>query len=144
MRKCLWKIVNSKVYILLKRGVFMEDFLFGHQGSPTHNEEDYERFLAENMYWDKINNPKRTRNISESMLRKYKEFVKKTIEQELFPQAVFLHVSEKRSLFREILNYTKLNGERRGTKIPLDDCSDSQIGKAFRNTYNTALRAISS
>ena len=52
----------------------------------------------------------------------------------------FRETGKKRKLL-EILDYTHLTG-RNGERIPLEDCSDARIGRAFRNMYRTAQRFL--
>lgn len=121
--------------------------------ASLHENEEKERNLAEDIYLQMkgerleklagippIKKHRKRKQISKPMLRKYKLFVKKTKEQELNPDAVFMYVPEKRSLLREVMNYSQLKGE--GRRIPIDECSDSQVGKAFQNIYNTASKTI--
>jgi len=123
---------------------------FGDNPDPA--QENLERGLAETIYLqqkaerlEKLVKQKKSRkrkNISTSMLRKYKLFIKKTDNQRLNPKAIFMYTNEKRSLLREVMSYTKLKGDK--GRVPIDDCSKSQIGKAFRNNYDTAISALDS
>ena len=124
--------------------------------NPDPRNEAYERKLSEQIYWERkaehleelvklkipIGKSRKRKKIPDSRIRKYKLLIKKTNEQGLNPEAVFMYVSEKRSLLREVMGYTQLKGKE--GRISLDECSESQIGKSFRNNYKTAFRAISS
>jgi hypothetical protein len=74
------------------------------------------------------------KSISEDMLEKYKLFAEKSDTQGLNPDSIFLNSNEKRSLIREVFNYTKLKTP--GGRTPLDECSDSQVGQVFRDMYH--------
>ena len=78
--------------------------------ASLHENEEKERNLAEDIYLQMkgerleklagippIKKHRKRKQISKPMLRKYKLFVKKTKEQELNPDAVFMYVPEKRS-----------------------------------------------
>jgi len=128
-----------------------KDYSYGNDSSQI---ERITRENAETMYFTQrankmigegleksvLKKPRRRKKISEPMLKKYRLLVRKTNEQELNPEAIFVHIPEKRSLFREIMGYTKLQSV--DGKISLDSCSDSQIGKAFKNTYRSAVQVI--
>lgn len=70
----------------------------------------------------------------------YEEFFKKANKQGLNPDAVFMQTEEKRSLLKEVLGYPSLKGS--GEIIPITDCSDSKIGKAFRSSYISAYKLL--
>ena len=83
------------------------------------------------------------RILKEHQIRLYQRFLEQAdYELSFKPGAVFRETDKKRKLL-EILDYTHLTG-RNGERIPIDDCSDARIGRAFRNMYRTAQRFLQS
>jgi hypothetical protein len=71
----------------------------------------------------------------------YSKFISQAKKQlQYLPDAVFRDIDAKRALLRS-LGYTYLKGPaRRG--IPLSECDDERIGKAFWNCYKAAQNYI--
>jgi hypothetical protein len=131
----------------------MEEIIYKRFGeNPDPAQEKLERILMENIYWqrkaehlEELINPKiltpkkpqKRKEISKSKEKRYELFIKEINKQGLSPEAIFNYSNEKRSLLREVFGYTKLKGGK-----SLDECSDSQIGKAFKNIYKTAIKSV--
>ena len=68
-------------------------------------------------------------------------FVHLTDKLKLNPEDIFKGIDYKKELIREVMGYTRLNGKGK-EKVKLDECSDTKIGLAFQNMYNSYLNQL--
>jgi len=103
-------------------------------GMPPERQDLYEQGLAEIL----MNEASVIRIEEEQKRRVYIDFVKRA--EKLNYKDIFKDTNRKRELLG-ILGYTHLTGPSK-QRIPLGECSDARIGKAFLNCYKSAREYI--
>ena len=68
------------------------------------------------------------------------ELVRRAESLPYTPEATFMDTAEKTRILRNVLGYTTL--KTRDGEMPLDECNDARIGRAFTNSYRTAKNFI--
>jgi len=71
---------------------------------------------------------------------KYTDLVGRVKRGELDPENILTQTSQKRKLLKNVFGYEVLKGP--GGPIIIERCSDSRIGQAFRNDYNSIVKKL--
>lgn len=72
------------------------------------------------------------------LLKKYQEVIEINDKFNINPNAIFADISDKLYIFKEVMGYKGLKGEKK----KIEDCSDEQLGRAYQHLYSSACKAL--
>lgn len=110
--------------------------------NPDPKEENYERFLAEQIYLKQTAKRDQQRKIEKDSVRqRYSKLVKAITEGRINVDNVFTQSNEKRSLLTDIMGYKRL--KIKGDKgVFIEEATNERVGHAAKNIYYSALNYL--